>query len=119
MSSRTRSTCGAGLLADGEDHGEHPDRADELGEVRGERDERAEGDLAAGGQPAAEGQHRDLAEGGYGLEGGGVAGVQPDGAQPTGEQPAADLAQFAGLLVLLAEALDDADAGDGSVHDAG
>ena len=110
---------GAGLLADGEDHGEHPDRADELGEVGGEGDERAQGDLAPGGQPAAEGQHGDLAERGHGLEGGGVAGVQPDGAQPPGEEPPADLAELAGLLVLLAEALDDPDPGDGPVDDPG
>ena len=83
--------AGPGLLADGEHHGEHPDRADELGEIGGEGDERAEGDLPAGGQPAAERQHRDLAERGYGLQGRGVPGVQPDGAQPAGEQPAADL----------------------------
>ena len=111
--------AGPGLLADGQHHGEHPDRADELGEVGGEGDEGAEGDLPAGGQPAAERQHRDLAERGDGLEGRGVAGVQPDGAQPAGEELPADLAQLAGLLLLLAEALDDADAGDGAVDDAG
>lgn len=110
---------GAGLLADGEDHGEHPDRADELGEVGGEGDERAEGDLAPGGQPAAEGEHGDLAEGGHGLEGGGVAGVQPDRAQPPCEEPPADLTELAGLLVLLAEPLDDPDAGDSPVDDSG
>ena len=110
--------AGPGLLADGEDHGEHPDRADELGEVGGERDERAERDVPAHGQPAAERQHRDLAERRDGLEGGGVAGVEPDGPQPPREEPAADLPQLAGLLVLLAEALDHADAGDGAVDDA-
>ncbi len=111
--------AGAGLLADGEDHGEHPDRADELGQVGGEGDERAERDLAPGGQPAAEREHGDLAERGHGLEGGRVAGVQPDGAQPPGEEAPPDLAELAGLLVLLAEPLDDPDPGDGPVHDAG
>lgn len=119
MSSKTRSTCGAGLLADGEDHGEHADGADELGEVGGEGHEGAEGDLAVGGHPAAEGQHGDLGEGGHGLQGGGVAGVEPDGPHPPGEQPPPGGAQLAGLLLLLAEALDDADAGDGPVDDGG
>ena len=36
-----------------------------------------------------------------------------------GEQPAADLGELPGLLLLLAEALDHADAGDGAVDDAG
>ncbi|SCE47781.1 hypothetical protein GA0115253_105726 [Streptomyces sp. Termitarium-T10T-6] len=110
---------GTGLLPHGQHHGEHPDRPDELGEVRREGDERAEGDLAPGGQPAAEGEHGDLAEGGHGLEGGGVAGVQPDGAQPPGEEPPADLAELPGLLVLLPEPLDDPDPGDGPVDDSG
>ncbi len=111
--------AGAGLLADGEDHGEHADGADELGEVGGEGDEGAEGDLAAGGHPAAEGQHGDLAEGRDGLEGGGVSGVEADGPHPPGEEAASGGAQLAGLLVLLPEALDDADAGHGPVDDRG
>lgn len=53
--------AGAGLLADREDHREHADRADELGEVGGEGDEGAEGDVTADREPAAEGEHRDLA----------------------------------------------------------
>lgn len=110
---------GAGLLPDGEHHGEHPDRPDELGEIGGERHERTEGDLAAGGEPAAERQHRDLAERGDGLESGGVPGVQPDGAQPPGEQLPPYLAQLAGLLLLLPEPLDDPDPGDGPVDDSG
>lgn len=97
--------AGAGLLGDGQDHGEHADGADEGGEVGGEGDERAEGDLTAGGEPAAEGEDGDLAEGGHGLEGGGVAGVQPDGAQASGEELAAGLADLAGLLVLLPKPL--------------
>ncbi len=111
--------AGPGLLADGEHHGEHADGPDELGEVGGERDERTERDLAAGGEPAAEGQHADLAECGDGLEGGGVAGVQLDRAQAAREQPCARLSQLAGLLVLLAEALDDADPGHRAVDDPG
>ncbi|MDQ0684005.1 hypothetical protein QFZ56_002968 [Streptomyces achromogenes] len=111
--------AGAGLLADGEDHGQHPDRADELGEVGGEGDEGAECDVAAHGQPAAERQHRDLAEGGHGLEGGGVGGVQADRAQPPGEEPAAHLAELPGLLLLLPEALHHAYAADGAVDHAG
>lgn len=109
----------AGLLADGEDHREHADGADELGEVGGEGDEGSEGDLAAGGHPAAEGQHRDLPERGHGLEGGGVLRVEPDGPQPPAEQTAAGCAELSGLLLLLPEALHDADAGHGPVDDAG
>ncbi len=111
--------AGPGLLPDGEDHGEHADGSDELGEVGGEGHEGAEGDLPLGGHPAAEGQHGDLRERGHGLQGGGVAGVEPDGPHPPGEQPAAGGAQLAGLLLLLAEALDDADAGHGPVDDGG
>ena len=42
--------------------GEHPHRRDELHEVGGEGQERAERDVAVDGQPAAEGQHRHLGE---------------------------------------------------------
>ncbi len=111
--------AGAGLLPDGEDHGEHADRADQLGEVGGEGDERAERDVPAYRQPAAERQHRDLAEGGYGLEGRGVDRVQADGAQAAREEPAADLPELAGLLLLLSEALHHAYAADGAVDHAG
>lgn len=110
---------GPGLLADGQHHRQHPDRSDQLRQIGGEGDEGAEGDLSLGGHPAAEGQHRDLAERGDGLEGGGVAGVEADRAQPPGEKPAADLAQLPGLLLLLPEALDDAHPGDRAVHDTG
>ena len=64
------------LLTDGEQTGEHPNRGDELDEVGGEREERAEGYVAVQGQPAAQRQHRDLTEGGNGLQGRGEAGLQ-------------------------------------------
>jgi hypothetical protein len=105
----------AGLLPDGEDHGEHPYGSHELGEVRGERDEGAERDLAPYGEPAAQRQHRDLAEGGHGLEGRGVLGVEPDGPQPPREEPPSDVPELPGLLLLLPEALHHAYAADGAV----
>lgn len=111
--------AGPGLLCDGQYDGEHPDRADELGEVGGEGDEGAQRDVAAYGEPAAEGEHRHLAEGGDGLEGRGVPGVQPDGPQPPGEQPSADLAELARLLLLLPESLDHAHPADGAVDHSG
>jgi hypothetical protein len=108
----------ARLLADREDHGEHAHRADELREVGGEGDEGAERDVPADGEPAAEREHRDLPEGGDGLEGRGVPGVQPDRAQTAREEPPPDLPQLAGLLLLLPEALHHADTADGTVHHA-
>ncbi len=111
--------AGAGLLADGEHGGQHPDRAGELGEVGGEGDEGAQRDLALGRHPAAEREHRDLAERRDRLQGRVVAGVEPHGAQPGGEQQAADPAQLVLLLRLLAEALDHPDAGDRAVDHPG
>lgn len=119
MSSSTRSAASPCLLPDGEDHGEHPHRADELGEITGEGDERTERDLPAHREPAAEGQHRDLPERGHGLQGGRVLGVEPDGPKPPREELAPDLPELPGLLLLLAEALHDAYAGDGAVDDSG
>ena len=54
--------AGPGLLADGDERGEHPHRRDELHQVRREGEERAEGDAAVDREPAAEAEHRHLAE---------------------------------------------------------
>ncbi|GAA3062091.1 hypothetical protein GCM10020000_51710 [Streptomyces olivoverticillatus] len=107
-----------GLLADRQHHGEHPHRADELRQIGREGHEGAERDLPARGHPAAERQHGDLTERRDGLQGRGVAGVEPYRPQPPGEEPAADLAELARLLGLLSEALDDAYARHGAVHHA-
>ncbi len=111
--------AGPRLLAHGEDDGEHPHRADELGQVGGERHERAERDPALGRHPAAQRQHGDLAERGNGLEDGRVPGREPDGPQPRREQLPTGGPQLPRLLLLLPEALDDAHARDGPVDDAG
>ncbi|MDQ0601564.1 hypothetical protein QF037_005909 [Streptomyces canus] len=87
-------------------------------EVGGEGDEGAQRDVSAHGQPAAEREHRDLAEGGHGLEGRGVAGVEADGTQPSREEPATDLPELPGLLLLLPEALDHAHTAHGPVDHA-
>ena len=110
---------GPRLLAHGEHHGEHPHRAGELGEIGREGDEGAQADLAAHRHPAAERQHRDLAEGRHGLQRRVVAGVEAHGPHPGGEQAAADVPELGLLLGLLAEALDDAHPGDRAVHDTG
>lgn len=69
------------------------------------------------GEPAAQREHRDLAERGDRLERGGVPRVEADGAHPAREETAADLTQLSGLLVLLPEALHHAYAADGAVDD--
>ena len=57
-----------GLLAEDQQHGQHPGRRDQLGQVEREGQERAERDRAVQRQVAAEGEHADLAEGGQRLQ---------------------------------------------------
>ncbi len=111
--------AGPGLLADGDHHREHPDRAGHLCHVGGEGHEGTERDLAVHRQPAAEGQHRDLGERRDGLHGRVVPAGEPDRAQPGREQVAGGGLQLAQLLGLLPEALDHPDAADGLVHHSG
>ncbi len=111
--------AGPRFLAGGHQRGQRADRADQLDQVGGERDERAQGDRAPDGQPAAQREHADLAERGDGLQGRVVPGHQPYGADPGGVEQAARPLQPAGLLVFLAEALDHPHAGHGAVHHPG
>ena len=111
--------AGPRFLAGGHQRGQGADRADQLKQVGGERHERAQGDGALDGQPAAQREHPDLAERGHGLQGRVVPGHQAHRAHPGGvEQPARPF-QPPDLLVFLAEALDHPDAGHGSVHHPG
>ena len=54
---------GARLLRHGDHAREHPDRREQLHEIRGEGEEGADADLTLDRQPPAEREHRDLAEG--------------------------------------------------------
>ena len=93
--------------------------ADQLGQVGGEGEEGAEGDLPADREPAAEDEHADLAEGRDRLQQRVVPAGQPDRAQPGGEQPPGRAGDLAELLLLLAEALDHPDPGDRVVDQTG
>ncbi len=108
-----------GLLPDGEEGRHLADRGDEGAEVGGEGEEGAERDPAVQGHPAAEGEDGDLAERGDRLERGVVAAGEADDAQPRGEEVAGTLFESGELALLLAEALDHADAGDGRLDGGG
>jgi hypothetical protein len=53
---------GPGLLGNGEYTGELPGRRDELGDIGGEREERAQRDLVVQRHPTTEGQDGDLTD---------------------------------------------------------
>ena len=92
--------------------GEHAHRRQELHEVGGEGEERADADLALDGQPPAEGEHADLAEGGDGLERRLVPRLEPHGAHPRTVEALGGVGEAGQLAVLLAEALHDPHAAD-------
>ena len=102
---------GPGLLADGEQRADLPDRTDQLAEVGRERKERADGDLAVQRQPAAQQQHAELAERGDGGQRRGVLGLEADHPHPQREQRPGLPAQLGDLAGFLAEPLDHPDAG--------
>ena len=77
---------GAGLLADGEQTGQHPDRGDELHQIRRERQEGADRDVTVDRQVPAEREDGDLGEARDGLQRRGVAGVEADQPAPRREQ---------------------------------
>jgi hypothetical protein len=93
-------------------------RAGQLGQIGGEREERAQCDRAVDGQPATQREHADQAEGRDGGQRGVVSGRQPDHPQPGREQVRARRFQLLLFLLLLAEALDHAHAADGLVDQA-
>ena len=70
-------------------------------------------------EPAAEGEDRDLAERGHGLERRVVATGAAHDPQPGGEQPAGAGLQPGQLALLLPEPLDDPHPGDGGLHRGG
>src|SRR5262249_16348561 len=76
--------------------------------------ERAERDIAPDREVTAEREDPDLAERRDSPERRAELGHHPDGPDPGGVQDAADALQPRYFLVLLAEALDHTDAGDGS-----
>ena len=110
--------AGAGLLADREQRGEHPDRGDELDEIAREREERPDGELTLDREPAAEPQDRDLSEGRDHLQQRLVPRLHVDHADAGAEQDFCGTGQVVELTLLLAESLDHADARDRFVHDA-
>ena len=110
---------GAGLLGDRDDVGHHPHRREQLREVGGEGQVRAERDLVVDHEIAAEREHADLAERGDRREQRRVLGLDPDVAHPRSVQALGHLAEGVDLAVFLAEALHHADARDRFVDDAG
>ena len=111
--------AGPRLLPERHHVGEHAHRARHLGQVGGERQERAERDRAVQGQPAAERQHADHAQRGDGGQRRVVPGGDPDHPQPGREQVLARRLEPLLLLLLLAEPLDHPHAADGLVDHAG
>ena len=75
--------------------------------------------MAVDRQPAAEGEHRDLAEHRDRLQRRGVPRLEADQPDPRAVQVAGGVGEVAELAVLLAEALHDPHAGDGFVDHAG
>ena len=69
--------AGPGLLGGGEDASEHPGRGDQLGEIGGKGEERADRDPVIEREPAAEREHRDLTERRDGLQQRLVTRLQP------------------------------------------
>ena len=117
MSSKMRSAAGARLLGDRDHPGEHPHRREQLHEVGGEGEERADADLALDRQPATEREHPDLAERGDGLQRRLVARLQPHRADPRPVEAVGRVGEAGELAVFLAEALDDPHPVDGFVDD--
>ncbi len=111
--------AGLRLLADREQSREHPDRSDHHGQVGREREERAEGDRPLEREVATEAEDPDLSQRGKHLHERVVEAVEPDGAHPGGEEPPRRVVEAVELVLLLAEALDDADTGDRRLDDSG
>ena len=110
---------GPGLLADRQDAGQLPGGRHELGDVGRERQERAERDLVLQGQPAAEGEDRDLTERSgspRAAAGSATAAAPRASASRTRLGRGGDPLE---LALLLAERLDDPDAVDVLVDDLG
>ncbi len=108
---------GPRLLADREQPGELAGRRDELPDVGGEGEEGAEADLAAQGQPAAEGEDRHLAERRDRLQQRLVARGQPDRPHLRAVEVLGGRGDPFELAPLLAERLHHADAVDRLVDD--
>ena len=105
------------LLADGEDAGELAGRRDQLDDVGGEGQERAQGDFVVQGEPAAEGQDGHLPDGRDGLEERLVTGLQADGAHLGAVDHLRGVGHPLELALLLAEGLDHAHTVDVLVDD--
>ena len=101
-----------GLLAEYQQHGQHPGRRDQLGQVQREGQERAQRNRADQRQVSAEGQHPDLTQGRQRLQRGADLRGQPDRSHPVRVQPPGAVAQPSQLAVLLAEPLHHPDPGD-------
>ncbi len=98
--------AGSGLLADGQQAGQHPGRCDQLAEIGAERQEGTEADTAPQCQPAAQRQHSDLPEGRHRRQRAGVPAGEADRAHPQREQGAGGRGQPGQLPILLPETLD-------------
>ena len=116
--SKIRSAAARVCWDDRDDVGHHPHRCEELREVGGEGQVRAEGDLVVDHEVAAEGEHADLAEGGDRREQRRVLRLDPDVAHARPVEVLGDVAESVDLPVFLTESLHDADTGDGFVDNA-
>ena len=100
------------LLPDGHQGGELANGGDELAQIGGEGEERAQREVAIEREPAAKQQHADLTQCGNGLQSRGILGLQPHDAHPVREQPGGFGLELPQLPLFLAEPLHDAHAGD-------
>ena len=105
--------AGPGELPGDHEAGHHPRRRDERGDVGGEGQEGPDGDPALEGEGAAEGEHDELPDGRERRQRRGEPRGEPCRAQAVAVELPGDPGQPRGLPLLLPEALDDADAGDG------
>ena len=109
---------GARLLRDRDDVGHHPHRREQLREVGGEGEERAERDLALDREVPAEREHADLSVGRDRRQHRRVLRLDADVADLRPVQVLGRPAERGDLAVFLAEPLHHADAADGLVDDA-
>ena len=103
--------AGRGPLGEAEQHPQPLQRPGQQQQVGVEGDQRAQGDLAVDGQPAAVPEDRGQAELGQDAQQGGVEGAEPRRLQVLVEDRAGLALQAAGLLVLPPERLDHPDPG--------
>ena len=113
------SCAGARLLQRGDHDRHHPNRCDELHEIRGEREERAEAEMPTHRQPPAEREYRNLRERWHCGKRRRGSRLQTNEANPRPIQRGRRCGEALDLAIFRAEALHDAHTGDSLINNAG